>query len=199
MCRVVLSGLFLFALSFPCHATAEDVLGVVVDADSVVSDVAEGDVVVSLAETVVSDAVDTVVTEGVSVEGDPMVDAVPATEPIVVVVQPLTDEEVGETVGLLKKAFNSGTWPVVVGLVIMLLVWAVRRFALKTISERWKKATPWVAAGLGLLSCVGISLSVGTMLWWRALIDGLVSGLLASGLWELIGKHVLGKGATTAK
>jgi uncharacterized membrane protein YcjF (UPF0283 family) len=120
-------------------------------------------------------------------------EAEPAPEPVEPE-EPETEEEAAETVSLLVAAFNVGAWPVVVGLIIMLVVWAVRRFALKKIDEKWKKATPWVAAGLGILSCIGVSLAAGTMVWWRALIDGFVSGISASGLWELIGKHLLGKG-----
>ena len=182
MRREVLSGLLFLVLFFPLPAIAEEVLSDVVEdvvpAASLVSDVAEGEVDPSVS--------------------DVAADVPTAAEPIVTVVQPETEAEVEETVGLLRKAFDAGTWPVVVGLVIMLLVWAVRRFALKTISEKWKTATPWVAAGLGLLSCVGLSLAIDTMPWWRALLDGLISGLLASGLWELVGKHILGKGDTPA-
>lgn len=183
MRSVLLASLLFFVLSFPFDVLAEDVVDTVNDTmASVEGDIpiVEGDIPIVEVDAVTSEIVADA--------------AAPSEESIVVIVQPSTDEEVGETIGLLGKAFNSGTWPVIVGLVIMLLVWAVRRFALKTISEKWKSATPWMAAGLGLLSCIGVSLSAGTMVWWRALIDGLVSGLLASGLWELFGKHVLGKG-----
>jgi len=194
MRREVLSGLLFLVLFFPLPAIAEEVLSDVVEdvvpAASLVSDVAEGEVDPSVSDVAAEEAAPSV--------SDVAADVPTAAEPIVTVVQPETEAEVEETVGLLRKAFDAGTWPVVVGLVIMLLVWAVRRFALKTISEKWKTATPWVAAGLGLLSCVGLSLAIDTMPWWRALLDGLISGLLASGLWELVGKHILGKGDTPA-
>ena len=110
--------------------------------------------------------------------------------------QPETDEEAVETIGLLVAAGNAGAWPIMVGFIIMVLVWTVRRFALKTLSEKWTQAIPWVAAGLGILSCVGISLANGNLVWWKALLEGIVSGVLASGLWELIGKKTLKASAT---
>lgn len=175
--RKVLMLVFLGFTLISVPATAEDVVSDVVAAD-VAADVVTSDVV----------AADVVALDAVVVASD-------VTVPMVVVEipkQPETDEEAVETVSFIVAAANAGAWPVMVGFVIMLAVWVVRRFALKTISAKWNKATPWVVAGLGILSCVGISLSAGTLIWWRALLEGVMSGLFASGLWELIGKRVLG-------
>lgn len=102
--------------------------------------------------------------------------------------QPETTEEAKETVNLIVKAFQMGAWPIGVGLIIMLLVWVANRFGLKEkVGEKW---VPWIAAGLGILSTVGIALATGSLVWWQALIQGFLSGASATGFWELVFKHI---------
>jgi hypothetical protein len=102
--------------------------------------------------------------------------------------QPESEAEAKETVGLLTSAFQSGTWPVVAGLVILLLVWVGNRFGLKErVGAKW---VPWIAAGVGVLSTVGIALAAGAVVWWQALLQGLVAGVVATGLWELVFKRL---------
>lgn len=81
----------------------------------------------------------------------------------------------------LVEAVQSKRWSPVIGSVLLVLVWAIRKFLWKKLP---KKVVPWVALGVGAVATVGLGM-VGGVTWWKALISGLVSGSQAIALWEL--------------
>lgn len=103
---------------------------------------------------------------------------------------PEDPEEVILLVKEIIEAAKSGHWSVLVGLVLTLLVWILRKF--NVISFVPKKAIPWITAALGIVGYIGVSLSTG-MAVEDAIMHGFLTGVSAVGLWELIGKHLLKK------
>ena len=93
--------------------------------------------------------------------------------------------------------FKGGQWILGVMTVIMLMTHVINNIAFiaKWIPDNVK---PWVSAGLGVLLCVFTGLSVGIP-WWQAIIAGLFTGTAASGLWSLVGKHLLKSDADKEK
>ena len=55
-----------------------------------------------------------------------------------------------------------------------------------------KAAKPWVAAVAGVLAAIATTV-ITTGDWLSAVLNGLVTGAAATGLWELIGKRFLKK------
>jgi hypothetical protein len=100
--------------------------------------------------------------------------------------------EAVEDVSVLIEAAKSGNWPLFAGILLMLLVFVLDKLVdLK--AKVGKKAMPWVAAGLGIVGTMGVTLTDGSITWWWGLIQGLLAGASAVGLWELVGKHALKK------
>lgn len=88
----------------------------------------------------------------------------------------------------LVEAVQSKRWSPVIGSVLLALVWALRKFLWKKLP---KKLVPWIAVGVGVVGTMGLTM-LGNVIWWKALISGLVSGGQAIALWEL-GSSVLPK------
>jgi hypothetical protein len=101
----------------------------------------------------------------------------------------LVDEDVSGFVKLMIDAFNAKNWGVFAGLVIMALVWILKKFIWKALPT---SALPWVAAGAGIVAAVSTGLIAGVV-WWQAILNGLLVGAAGGGLWSLVGKHVFGK------
>jgi hypothetical protein len=104
---------------------------------------------------------------------------------------PETVTEAMEDLGILIDAAKNGNWVLFSGLLILLLIFVLDK--LVNLKERIPaKAVPWVAAGLGILSSIGVQLTA-PIPWGQAVLQGLTSGIVAVGLWELIFQHVLKK------
>lgn len=88
----------------------------------------------------------------------------------------------------LIDAIQQHHWPVAVGLGIALALYAANRANL--LKEVPSKYTPAVAAVLGVLSAIGAQLATG-MSWEEAIGKGFLAGAAATGLWEMVLKHVL--------
>lgn len=93
------------------------------------------------------------------------------------------------TVSALVKAIQSKNWPVVAGLILMLLVFIANKFGLK--DKVGAKAIPWVSLVIGVFATSGMALASGVAVT-EALIQGLSAGLAAVGSWETLFKHILG-------
>ena len=93
------------------------------------------------------------------------------------------------TVSALVKAIQSKNWPVVAGLILMLLVFIANKFGLK--DKVGAKAIPWVSLVIGVFATSGMALVSGVAVT-EALIQGLSAGLAAVGAWETLFKHILG-------
>ncbi len=74
---------------------------------------------------------------------------------------------------------------------IMLLLGLGRKF--KLLSKLPKNAVPWVSAGLGVLAVLAESLVSGGQLTLVRVGHGLLAGAAASGLWGMLGKHLMAK------
>ena len=85
--------------------------------------------------------------------------------------------------------FKGGHWKLAIGGLIMILIWAMRKFFWTTFPT---KALPWLALALGTLSDASRLLAAGEV-WWQALIGGLLTGGCAMLLWSTVGKAVLPK------
>lgn len=92
-----------------------------------------------------------------------------------------------QAVGLLVQALQKKQWAVAIGLVVMLLVWGLRKAnVLKSVPA---KAMPWVAMVMSLVGAFGMAASSGVPLS-DALNQGVMSGMSAVALWELAFKHI---------
>ena len=113
-------------------------------------------------------------------------------EETVVVEEPKVAEDYNQAVDqvtTLVKAIQSKNWPVVAGIILMLLVFVANKFGLK--NKVGAKAIPWVSLIIGVLATSGIALASGVAVT-EALIQGLGAGLAAVGSWETLFKHILG-------
>lgn len=83
----------------------------------------------------------------------------------------------------LVDAISSGQWGLVVGLAIMLIVWAIRTFAWPAIPPA---ALPWLATAIGALAAGGAALVADPSRWLPAILAGIQAGLSAAGTWGLL-------------
>ena len=97
--------------------------------------------------------------------------------------------EAVETTSDLVKAVQAKNWPVVAGLILMMLVFLANKFGLK--DKVGAKVVPWVALGVGVATTTGLALVSGTAVP-DAIWQGLAAGLAAVGSWETVFKHMLG-------
>jgi len=87
----------------------------------------------------------------------------------------------------LYLAFTAKEWGIFVGGLIMLVVWFTRLFVLVKIPACW---LPFVSSAMGVLLSISIDLT-SKVSWWKAVLNGLLVGSAASGMWSMIGKKVL--------
>jgi hypothetical protein len=97
------------------------------------------------------------------------------------------DEDPAAQVNAIIAAFKEGRWAAAIGLLVMFLVWVLRRFIWKLIP---KNVLPWLTLALGCVVTVSTELIIG-LEWWKALIDGFITGACAMGLWSTIFKHFM--------
>lgn len=93
----------------------------------------------------------------------------------------------------ISAAFHDKNWSFVIGAILMLSIWGVRRLwsaiTKQATSDKSKKALPWIALALGVLLDISTGL-VNGIVWWKAIVSGLVSGGSAIALWESVFKHL---------
>jgi hypothetical protein len=86
------------------------------------------------------------------------------------------------------SAIQQHHWPVAVGLGIAIALYVANRAnLLKNVPSKY---TPTLAAVLGVISAIGAQLATG-MSWEEAIGKGFLAGAAATGLWEMVLKHVL--------
>lgn len=88
------------------------------------------------------------------------------------------------------NAVTHKQWPVVAGFVIVFLVHFANKMGLE--KKVGSKYVPWIALGLGFLLSAGVALVSGVAVS-EVVHNGLLSGGLATGLWELALKDLLSK------
>ena len=111
---------------------------------------------------------------------------------------PETIEEASAFLGLLIQAIMDKNYLIAGGILLMIVIIPIKEHVLPKLKIS-KKLTPVVSALLGLVATVGFSLSTGAMDSGSAVVEGLLLGVTASGLWGLLGKYftekLLGKKA----
>lgn len=101
---------------------------------------------------------------------------------------PTTDADLLGDGKEVVSLFRSQEWALGISALIMLGLALLRRF--RVLDRIPSKYVPWVSACLGLLLALGDALSTGGALTANRILMGLASGLAASGLWGLVGKHI---------
>lgn len=181
----LLSLMLVMGITLSAHAQDTGDVNVSAEAEDVVEDVVEdveGSAEAEDVEPSASEEVDADVAEGSS-EGSGM-------EPLEDAAVPEDLEEAVDLTSFLVDAFQSKEWTLFLGALLMLLVFVLRYF--KLLDKLPEAAIGWVAAGVGIVAAVGVSLASGAPVG-SALIGGFTTGAAASGLWELVFKHILPK------
>ena len=99
-----------------------------------------------------------------------------------------TPAEAFDVASLAVDAFRRKKYGVFAGLVLMLMVFGLRRTRLA--ARLPKEYAPWIACGLGILFSIGTVLAADRPPL-TAITHGFVLGAAATGLWEMIGKYFL--------
>jgi hypothetical protein len=114
-----------------------------------------------------------------------------ATDVVAAPVAPETTEEASATADKLVKAVQSGNWPLALGALIMLLVFGLDKvFKLRTYLTN-PSTLKWFAVGTGVVVQIAAGL-MGSLDWGTVVLGGGTTGLVGIGLWELVGKAILG-------
>jgi hypothetical protein len=117
----------------------------------------------------------------------------------VVLEVPEEDDVVG-IVESLALSIQSKNWMLVVGMCIMLIVWALNHvvFRFWQPGPKWLTALPWIAVLVSAAGQLGAGLAGGMELL-PALNASLVTGFAAGGMWSAGGKLLLPKPAAMSK
>lgn len=154
----------------------------------------------AVAQDTTPDVVEVVEAEDVALDAEEVVEEAPAeeasgegegsAEEVVVIEEvPESYDDVEEAFMALLAAGKAGNWSVFAGLLLMILVWGGRKFLFPRLKGQ---ALAWASAGFGTVAFVGIALAAGTPIV-SALVTGLMTGAMATGLWELVGRATLGR------
>jgi drug/metabolite transporter (DMT)-like permease len=93
----------------------------------------------------------------------------------------------------IVQQFNDRNYGAGVAGIIMVLVYVFNRYFVKSIKP---SLLPWVSVAIGVLTSIatklaGLAVGSNTVDWFSAIGMGFVAGATASGLWSLLGKHVV--------
>ncbi len=124
----------------------------------------------------------------------------PAPALVNVIVAPTTEadditptlEDVPGLISVLVQSVKDKNYQLMVAMIVLLLVLAVNTLLLKfkILSDKARKlALPWIAAGTACLMVFASTLLAGGD-WGTALLTGFATGAAATGLWELVFRHV---------
>lgn len=127
--------------------------------------------------------VDAGVADGETQPADPVGEAEAAIDDAVERV----DEDPAGTVSLLIELAKSGRWGPFAGLLVMFLVWVGRKWIWKYIP---RNVLPWLTLSLSMVVSVAVGL-IAENVWWKVLIDGLLTGGSAMALWSAVFKHFM--------
>ena len=97
------------------------------------------------------------------------------------------DENLVKEADTLVQMIEEGRWGPLVGLILMFLIWALRKYIWKLIP---KNVLPWVTLGVGILTTGATELILGVT-WWKVLIDSFTTSASAMALWSLIFKRFM--------
>ena len=85
----------------------------------------------------------------------------------------------------MLEAVQAGKFQLVLGLLLMMAIWAMRTFWGTFPSD----AVPWITAGIATIGAAAVGMISGWP-WEKILTDALTVSTSAGGLWSLIGKHI---------
>jgi alkylation response protein AidB-like acyl-CoA dehydrogenase len=121
--------------------------------------------------------------------------SVPASAPATMPADP------GAAVDLLQTLWREGQWPAFAAVGINLLVWLLNFVCQKFGAMIPKKYLPWLSGGAGVLAAVAVELSSAApgASFGLLLVQGLMVGFAASGLWSAASKHFLPSGEKKAE
>ena len=102
-----------------------------------------------------------------------------------------SDSQAVGVVGQMMEAGRSGKWNLVAALVLMLLVYGLKKKGM--LNKVPAEHIPTVTLALGLASGLIPQLMAVHPDWLMGIVSGMGSGLGASGLWEVAGKRTLVK------
>ena len=90
----------------------------------------------------------------------------------------------GDVVNTLIQAAGASQWAMLIGCVLCLVVWVIRKFVWKQVSA---KILPWLAVAIGACGGAGFALVDNPANWIMAVVLGINGGLSAAGTWGLLG------------
>ena len=90
----------------------------------------------------------------------------------------------GETVNTIIGAAGASQWALLIGAVLCLIVWIIRKFIWREVNP---KILPWLAVAIGGCGGAGFALVAEPYNWLNAVILGVQAGLSAAGTWGLLG------------
>lgn len=97
------------------------------------------------------------------------------------------DKDPGASISLMVELAKSGRWGPFVGVALLFVVWAFRKFFLKMINPN---VLPWLTLGLALVASVAVGIGAGNV-WWQIIVDLFSTGGAAALLWSALFKHFL--------
>lgn len=103
----------------------------------------------------------------------------------------LTDDVVVKGVGLLFKAVEDKDYQLASALLLMIVVWALRKSLAKQIAEGNSDRLAWIGLAIAVLTGVSVNLMNPSIPLHHAVATGVLIGLSAPGAWTLIGKHLV--------
>ena len=87
-------------------------------------------------------------------------------------------------------AAKAGNWSLVTGFGLLFLTLVLDKVVSSALKKKIpRKYMPWIAVGLGVLAQTGLSLATGHD-WVYSISGGIVAGLIASGGYSTVGKHL---------
>ena len=89
----------------------------------------------------------------------------------------------GETVNTIVGAAGASQWALLIGAVLCLIVWVIRKFVWKQLDTKY---LPWLAVAIGACGGAGFALVAEPANWINAVILGVQAGLSAAGSWGLL-------------
>lgn len=110
---------------------------------------------------------------------------------------PSPDADLAGWAGLLYTAFTSKAWSVLVGLVLVGLVYPIRRFGPSLFKTQFGGLV--IAFLLSLCGTLGGALAVHVAFSWALVASSFATAATAAGVWEWIKDHIPGVAPAAAK
>ena len=102
---------------------------------------------------------------------------------------PETIEEASAFLGLLIQAIMDKNYVIAGGILLMIALIPVKEHVLPKLNIS-EKLMPLVSLVAGVLAQAGYSLAMGEFDSGRAIVDGIITGAFASGIWDFAGKYL---------